>query len=502
MRENQFDLVIRHASIYDGSGAPSVQGDVAINGDKIAAVGAVEGTARAEVDASGKAVAPGFIDVHSHDDLAVFLAPAMDFKTMQGVTTDVVGNCGMGAAPFSTAAAMFRALHGRAEVPAWDDYPSYFDQIDRSPPSLNVAVLAGHGTLRLAAMGNARREPSASELEKMRAWLADAIDAGAVGLSTGLIYEPGRYAGTEEIIELAREIAKRGGGLYASHMRNEAAGLLDSVRETIRIGEEAGVPVQISHHKASGSENWGKVRESLKLIDDARRRGVDVTADQYPYTSGSTIFAAVVENGALDDRAAKRGGIGRVPAEKVLFASMPRHPEREGKTLRDFCDEWRLPDVAAAERVMEEEGPGVTVVVETMNEADVRTVLKHPTTMIGSDGIWAGTRPHPRLYGTFPRVLGRYSRDLKMLTLEEAVYRMTGMPASKFGLEKRGFIRPGYFADLVVFDSSAIIDAGTYQDPKRYPVGISDVFVNGTAVVSDGRHTGARPGRALRRRKT
>jgi N-acyl-D-amino-acid deacylase len=499
MSDQTFDLVIRNASIYDGSGAPPARGDVAISGDRIAAVGSVSGAARTEIDARGRAVAPGFIDVHSHDDFAVFLAPAMDFKTMQGVTTDVVGNCGIGAAPFSAAAPQFRAMHGGGDVPSWENYPGYLDQIDRNPPSLNVAVLAGHGTLRLAAMGNAKREPTAAELQKMRAWLAEAIDAGAVGLSTGLIYEPGRYAHTEEIIELAREMSKRG-GLYASHMRNEGAALLDSVRETIRIGEEAGVPVQISHHKAAGADNWGRVRESLKLIEEARARGADVTADQYPYTSGSTILAAVVQNGALDE-SGSGGGMARVPADKVLLASVPRHPEREGKTLQHFCDEWALPPRAAAERIIAEDGQGVFVVTEMMDEADVRTVMKHTTTMIGSDGIWAGARPHPRLYGTFPRVLGRYARDMKMLTLEQAVHRMTGMPAAKFRLEKRGFIRAGYFADLVIFDPSAIIDTGTYEDPKRYPAGIGDVFVNGTAIVRDGRHTGTRPGRALRRGK-
>ncbi len=500
MSDQPFDLVIRNASIYDGSGAALLRGDVAIRGDKIAAVGAASGAARAEIDAHGRAVAPGFIDVHSHDDFAVFLTPEMDFKTMQGVTTDVVGNCGMGAAPFAVASAMFRSMHGGgAAIPEWEGYSGYLQQVDRNPPSLNVAVLAGHGTLRLAAMGNVRREPTAAELQKMRAWLAEALDAGAVGLSTGLIYEPGRYARTEEIIELAHEMSKRG-GLYASHMRNEAGGLLASVRETIRIGEEAGVPVEISHHKASGAENWGKVRESLKVIDDARARGVDVTADQYPYTSGSTILAAVVQNGALDEDPGP-GGMGRVPADKVLLASVPRHREREGRTLRSFCNEWGLAERAAAERIIAEDGPGVFVVTEMMDETDVRTVMTHTTTMIGSDGIWAGTRPHPRLYGTFPRVLGRYARDLKMLTLEQAVHRMTGMPAAKFRLERRGLIRPGYFADLVVFDPSAIIDTATYEDPKRYPAGISDVLVNGAAVVRDGRHTGARPGRALRRGK-
>jgi N-acyl-D-amino-acid deacylase len=254
MAENKWDLVIRNASIYDGSGAPSREGDLAIKGDRIGGFGVVEGASSREIDARGHAVAPGFIDVHSHDDFAVFITPDMEFKTMQGVTTDVVGNCGLGASPYRTATSMFASMRNSGSVPAWEGYPGYLNTIDRNPPSLNVAVLVGHGSIRHGAMGNADREPTREEFAQMRQWLREALEAGAVGLSTGLIYEPGRYARTEEIIGLAREMAETG-GLYASHMRNEAGGLLDSIRETIRIGEEAGVPIQISHHKASGREN-------------------------------------------------------------------------------------------------------------------------------------------------------------------------------------------------------------------------------------------------------
>lgn len=495
MNESKWDVVIRNASIYDGSGSSPVAGDVAIKGDRIGAVGAISGAAAREIDAHGRAVAPGFIDVHSHDDFAIFLSPEMEFKTMQGVTTDVVGNCGLGASPYRVAKSMFASMRNSGPVPAWEGYPGYLDTIDRNPPSLNVAVLVGHGSIRYGAMPNAQREPDARELDEMRGWLRDGLEAGAVGLSTGLIYEPGRYARTEEIIALAREMA-RTGGLYASHMRNEAGGLLDSVRETIRIGEEAGVPIQISHHKASGSENWGKVRDSILLIEEARARGIDVTSDQYPYTSGSTILAAILQNGAFDEGT---GGVGRVAGDKVRFASMPRHPEREGMTLKQLCDQWGVSERAGAERIVAEEGGDAVVITETMDEADVRTVMAHPTTMIGSDGIAAGSRPHPRLYGTFPRVLGRYARDERLMSVAEAVHRMSGMPAEKFRLSERGFVRAGYFADLVIFDPASIIDTGTYENPRQYPNGLSHVFVNGIAIVEDGKHTGARPGRALRR---
>ncbi len=494
-----WDLVIRDATIYDGSGAAPFKGSLALVGDRIARVGDVSGEGVQEIDGRGYAVAPGFIDVHSHDDFAVFLTPEMDFKVMQGVTTDVVGNCGMGAAPFPIAVAMFSGLHGRSNVPNWNGYEGYLAEIDRNPASLNVAVLVGHGTLRYSVMGTARREPSARELDRMRAIVREGIDAGAVGMSTGLIYEPGRYAKTPELIELARQAAESG-ALYASHMRDEAAHLLDSVRETIRIGHEAGVPVQISHHKASGRENWGMVAGSLALIDEARAAGADVTADQYPYTSGSTVLQAVIQNGGLDDRPGA-GGVGIVAPEKLLFASTPKHPEWEGRTLKQFCDEWGLAPLAAGERIAAEEGPGAVVVMETMNENDVRAVMRHPSTMIGSDGLAMGSRPHPRLYGTFPRVLGRYARDAGLMSMEEAVHRMTGMAAAKFGLRDRGFIREGHFADLVLFDPVRLIDTATYEQPRRYPEGILHVFVNGCAVVRDGLHTGARPGRALRRNR-
>jgi N-acyl-D-amino-acid deacylase len=492
-----YDVVIRNASIVDGTASPSFERSVGIRGDRIATIGDIAERGAVDIDGRGLTVAPGFIDVHSHDDWAVMLTPEMDFKVMQGVTTDIVGNCGMGAAPNPGAAVIFGALHGpAAKVPEWTDYAGYFRALDQNPASINVAVLAGHGSLRLGAMGNAKREPTRDEMATMRRWLRDAIDAGAVGLSTGLVYEPGRYARTEEIIELASEM-RGSGALYASHMRNEASGLLDSVRETIRIGEEAGVAIQISHHKASGMENWGMVRESLKLIDEARAAEIDVSADQYPYTSGSTVLSAVLQNGALEESGA-RGGMGTVPPERILIASVPSRPEWEGRRLDAIAAEMDLGALEAARKIVGVE-PGTVVILESMDENDVRTVMMHRSTMIGSDGLAMGGKPHPRLYGTFPRVIGHYAREGGLMTLEEAIHRMTGMPAEKFLLRDRGVIRKGAFADLVIFDAKEILDTATYSDPRRYPTGISHVFVNGTAVVRDSAHIGARPGRALRR---
>ena len=500
MASAQVDVAIRGATVYDGTGGAPFVGDVALAGDRIVAVAPGGGPWHAgrEVDARGLALAPGFVDVHSHDDLAVLLYPEMRFKVMQGVTTDVVGNCGLGAAPAAPAARLFQAFHPGHRLGNWDGYSGYMDALEREPPSVNVAVLAGHGTLRLGAMERARGEPTAAEMARMLALLDEALDAGVVGFTTGLIYEPGCFARPEEIVALAR-VAAPAHALYATHMRNEAAGLLDSIRETLHVGEMSGIAVQVSHHKAAGRDNWGRVRDSLRLLEEARAAGLDASADQYPYTSASTVLVAIVQNGVLDERGSG-GGLGRVGPERVLLASTPRHPEHEGTTLADVARARGCSALAAAEWLLQEEGTAATAIIEAMDEADVRTVMAHPTTMIGSDGIPTldGT-PHPRLYGTFPRVLGQYARDAAVLSLAEAVHRMTGLPAAKFGLRDRGVVRAGAFADVVLFDPATVADTATYADPHRYPAGIPHVFVNGVQVVRDGAHTGARPGRVVRR---
>jgi N-acyl-D-amino-acid deacylase len=493
--------VIRNALVYDGTGAPPVGADLAVRGDRIAATGApgslAATAAEADVlDAAGLAVAPGFIDVHTHDDFAAVLHPDMHFKTLGGVTTCIVGNCGLGAAPWRAASALARAFHPRDPLPRWEGFGGYFARLEAQPPSVNVGALVGHGTLRLDAMGGAQRDPDAAEAGRMRVALREGIAAGCLGLSTGLVYDPGRFAGTDEIVELAREL-RGSGGLYATHLRDEGTGLLDAVREAIAIGERARVPVQISHHKAAGRAAWGLVRDSLRLIEAARARGVDVHADQYPYTAGSTVLSAVVQGRGLEPSGPS--GIGRLEAEAIVVAAADGHREWEGRSLADLMREFGLPAREAAERVLAA-SPGTTVVLHSMDEEDVRTVMRHETTMIGSDGIpTLEGRPHPRLYGSFARVLGRYARDLGLFPLEEAVHRMTGLSARKFGLVDRGVVRAGAFADLVLFDPARVADAGSYEDPHRPPHGIAHVFVNGTPVVRGGAHTGSRPGRVLRR---
>jgi N-acyl-D-amino-acid deacylase len=496
--DSEFDLVVRGATVFDGRGSPGVTADVAVRGERIVAVESVaQGRGTRDLDGRGLALAPGFIDVHSHDDFAVMLEPDMPFKVLQGVTTDIVGNCGSGVVPFEAGLRRFRRLHPDASPKPWAGFAEYMERVDEARPALNVAVLVGHGSLRGGAMGLDQRPPSEAELDRMRAWLREGMQAGAVGLSTGLVYEPGRYAATEEIVELARVVAPFG-GVYATHMRNEASQLLESVREAIQIGEQAGVGVEISHHKASGASNWGRTIDSLGLIDAARGRGLDVACDQYPYTAGSTSLFAIVQNGAFTSGSS--GGMGEIPPEGVLVASAPKHPEYEGRTVADLMETWGRTAEETASRLLEEEGEALFVVTFTMDEVDVRRVMAYPATMIGSDGVPAvGGKPHPRLWNCFARVLGHYVRDEHVLDLATAVHKMTGLPARKFDLKDRGEIRPGAIADMVVFDPASIVDVGTYADPCRPPTGITSVFVRGVEVAHEGVLTGARPGHVVRR---
>lgn len=493
------DLVIRGASIYDGSGTAPFVGDVAIDDERISRVaslaeGGVVERGGVEENAEGLSLAPGFIDAHSHDDFAALLVPELPFKLEQGVTTEVVGNCGMGAAPFEPARELLRAFHPGRTLAPWDGYRGFMDRLAAEPPSANLAVLCGHGTLRGEAMPPSARAADAGERLALRRLLHEALDAGVIGLSTGLIYEPGKHADRAELLELVRELAPAR-ALYTTHLRNEADELLEAMKEAIDVCESAGVGLQLSHHKAHGRNNWGRVRDSLALVDDARRRGLDVWIDQYPYTAGSTLLEAVLASGSLG----APGRLGRLRPEDVVIATVLGHPELDGKNLGELADTWRLGVQEAAARVLSLD-PGTWVIVHAMSEDDVRQVMRHEATMIGSDGIPSeGGRPHPRLYGTFPRVLGHYGRELGLLSMAEAVHKMTGLPARRFGLEGRGLVAPSAFADLVLFDAASILDAATFEEPRRAPLGVHSVWVNGRRVVRRGRHTGARPGRVLRR---
>ncbi len=495
---DKYDLILRGGTVYDGSGDDPFTADVGVTGDRITALGDLaEAAADNDIDVSGMAVSPGFIDVHSHDDFHVLSSPDVEHNTLQGITTVVVGNCGFGAAPYGTAAARMGALYELPpEVKPWDGYAGYLATVDQVRPSLNVAALVGHNTLRLDAMGdNQEVPPSIDQVTHMAGWIAEGMEAGAVGFSTGLIYEPGRYSTTDEIAAVAT-VAGGYGGVYTSHIRNEAGELLQAVEEALVVGEMSGCSVQISHHKVSGSDNWGAIERSIEMIEAARERGMDVTADQYPYTSGSTRLAAVLQNGALTDG---NGGLGRVQAEDVLVATCTERPEYEGRSLASFVDEWDLVAEDAAQRIVDEGGDHVYAVIFMMDEGDVRRVMAHPTTMIGTDGIPAGSKPHPRAWGTCPRILGRYVRHEGVISLPDAIHKMSGMPAHKFQLAGRGYVREGGFADLVVFDPDTVIDQATYEEPKTPPTGMPHVIVNGKIVVRDSFHTHAEAGRALRR---
>jgi N-acyl-D-amino-acid deacylase len=483
------DLVVRGGSIIDGTGAPPFRGDVGVVDDRIVAIGDLS-TAHAgvTVDAAGMVVAPGFIDVHAHEDVALLFDPTVFWKVRQGVTSLVVGNCGFGPAPHAHAIDEFAAWWPDVRsVAGWTDHHDYLRRVSNAGVSLNVAFLVGHGCVRSEAMGHVDRAPTDREMAAMRSRVEEGLAAGAVGMSTGLIYTPGRFADAAEIAVLARVVAASG-GVYTSHIRDEGDFLVESVAEAIAIGVDAQLPVQLSHHKAYGPKNWGKVTQSLALVEAARAAGHDVSVDVYPYAVSATMLSALLDNEMFDV----------VDGSAVRITSAPGFTHYEGRTIAELSGEWAVATVAAAERVVADLGLAAMVVVESMSEDDVTTVLRRPFTMIGSDGIMGPGTPHPRVFGTFPRVLGRYVRD-GSLTLADAVHRMTGLPADTFGLVDRGVVRTGAMADLVVFDADAIDDHSSYTDRTRTPTGIAAVIVNGRRVVVDGEHTGAGPGQVLRR---
>jgi N-acyl-D-amino-acid deacylase len=495
---NAYDVLIRGARVYDGEGAPPVSIDVAVSVDRIERMGSLDGcTAKLEIDASGLALSPGFIDVHTHDDFAALSHPDMGFKSRGGVTTCIVGNCGFGAAPFQQAVAMLGSLTPGPAIAPYEGHAGYAAAVQANTPGVNIGVLAGHGTIRKAVVGSEDRIPSDREMEAMKSYLREALDAGVVGMSSGLVYDPGRYAQTEELAELAG-VMRGTGALYATHMRDEGSGLLGSVAEAIEIGARAGVGVQISHHKASGRDSWGLVEASLQLIEAAQLRGEDVHADQYPYTAGSTSLQSTLENGAFANDG-RSGGHGELTPDDVVIASAPGHPEWEGRSIAELSTMLGMSPLEAA-RMVADQARGTTAILHLMTEEDVQRVLRHPSTMIGSDGIpTLEGRPHPRLYNSFARVLGHYSRDLGLFDLSTAIHRMCGFSARKFGLQDRGVIREGAYADLVLFDAKTVIDKGTFDNPNRYPAGIRWVFVNGGVAVRDDTVRAERHGRVLRR---
>lgn len=498
-----FDLLIRGGTVVDGTGAPRFRADVAITGDRIAQVAPTieAASARQVFDANGLIVAPGFIDHHAHIQTTIHQHPLAENFTRQGITT------------------ILASLHSGDQPWPLDKYMS---ELNVAP---NIGFFAGHSWARTKVIGLENRAPTAGELEQMKALVEESMKAGALGLSTGLIYVPANYAKTEEVIELAK-VAARHGGIYVSHMRDEAAGLLDSVAEVIRIAREARIPGQVQHHKAVGKPQWGWSVKSLAMIDAARKEGLDVTLDMYPYTASSTGSSVLFPQWSLAGgreafaRRAKdpatrakleadmkriftveRGG---ADLANIQFRTLPSDRRYDGRTLADLAKDRGLPDTIETGIQLAIElqlKGGFSAIYHSMDEQDVVRIMRHPLTMFDTDGDPVGYgvgHPHPRSYGTFPRVLGRYVREQKVLTLEEAIKRMTSMSADQIGQRERGRIAKGMYADLTVFDEGTIADRATYTEPHQYSVGIHHVIVNGVSIIRDGVLTGATPGRALK----
>lgn len=481
MADRTYQLVFTGGLIADGAGGPLRAGDVAVDGERIAAVGepgALDGRERIAID--GRVLAPGFIDSHTHDDRALLTSPDMAPKLSQGVTTVISGNCGISLAPLilpGEAVPPPLNLLGGAEQFVYPTMASYVAAVAKAGPSINVAALVGHSALRVSVMKEDLDRPArAAEIAAMRQLLAEALDAGAIGFSTGLYYPTNEGADIDEVVALASDVA-RAGGVYATHMRDEHDRVEDSLNETFTTAVRAQIPVIISHHKCAGPENWGRTTATLGLIDQAGKSH-EVGLDAYPYVAGSTILTARF----IDERI------------RIVVTWSTPHPEVAGRDLSDIAAQFGCTQLEAVERLQ----PGGACYF-MMQEEDVQRVLAHPGTMIGSDGLPHDAHPHPRLWGAFPRVLGHYARDLGLMSLELAVHKMTGLTAQRFRLADRGFVRPGCHADLVVFDPRTVRDRATFEQPTLPAAGIELVMVNGRISHRDGVSLGAGAGRFLPR---
>jgi N-acyl-D-amino-acid deacylase len=534
-----FNLIIKNGKIVSGAANPWFSADIGVNKGRISKIGTLKASdAEQVIDAEGLIVCPGFIDAHSHTDLVISFNPEVESTIRQGVTTLITGNCGFSLAPVAQATKSLLVKSVSPHIPkdvkleiSWNTFNEYMRYEEELGPAANIGHLVGHGTVRIAVLGFENRAPSVKELEKMKELVAEAMEAGALGLSSGLIYPPGIYAKKEELIELGKVVAMFG-GIYTSHIRGEGKTLMKSLKEAIEIGGKSGLPVEISHHKASGKPYWGKTSESLELIEDARSRGIDVTCDQYPYLAGMTSLATLLppwtHEGGLkkllerlespEDRRRIRKDMenGILGWENIIFTngwenirvSSVRTDENrslEGKNLAEITRIKSKPDeyTALFDLLLEEEGEA-TILLFSMNEDDIRRVMTHPSQMVGSDswsvaphGIMSGGKPHPRFYGTYPRILGKYVREEEVLTIEDAIRRMTSLPAQRFRLKDRGLIMEGMWADITIFDRERIIDRASYDDPHKYPEGIEYVLVNGQIVLERGKNTGVHAGKVL-----
>ncbi|HEX8059567.1 MAG TPA: D-aminoacylase [Cyclobacteriaceae bacterium] len=498
----QYDLIIRNGTIYDGSGGKPYKADVAIKDQKVVAIKSLpKATAKRVIDAKGLAVSPGFIDLHTHIE-AVHKTPDAESHVRQGITLALGGPDGGGPWPFG----------------------DYLVGLESKPLGLNVAFLTGHNTIRENIMKLDNRAPTAAELEQMKQQVAQAMREGAFGLSTGLKYLPGAFSKVDEVIAVSK-VASSMGGFYTSHLREEGLGLIDAVQEAIVIGRDAKIPIVLTHHKVIGKPSWGQSVKTLAMVDSANRAGLDIQIDQYPYTAsytsisvlipgwsragGKDDFQARIDNPVLRDSIKKEivynimtdRGAGDI--SRIQFSMVPWNRELEGKTLADWCVMKKIATTPenGADLVIEAElNGGSGMIFHAMDDKDVERIMKHPRTMIASDGRLSqpgNGQPHPRAYGTFPRVLGVYVREKKILTLEEAVRKMTELPAQRMGLKDRGSLKTNYFADIVIFDPATVKDKSTFENPHQYPDGIPYVIVNGVVTVDEGVFTANRNGKVL-----
>jgi N-acyl-D-amino-acid deacylase len=528
---SEFDLVLRGGSILDGTGGPVWKGDIGIKGDVIAALGEISPSyGKNSIDISGWYISPGFVDIHSHSDGSILGYPEADSRVRQGITTEITGNCGSSAAPIEGQSVEDTRKAYMDEFGfdvSWTDVASYFSALEKSKMALNQALLLGQGTLRTNVSGEADRELTPDELKKVLRMVEEGMDAGAVGLSTGLEYVPGTFTPTEEIIAMNR-IVSRYNGFYASHIRNEVTYVLEAVDEAINIGRQTGSRAQISHLKVCGRSNWHKQAATLDLIESARKEGVEVLADCYPYTAYSTGLSLVLhswvrEGGSdalvkrlqdpelrkkirsecLEYVAEEPGGF-----DLIVISSVSSDKNRNviGKNIVQIAEMWKMEPVDACLRLLEEEKASVSYIGHAMSPENVELVLSHPLVMVSSDGYSIAAKgnalkekPHPRSYGTYPRFLAHYIRERKIVDLPAGIRKMCSMPAEQAGLTDRGRIAKGKKADLVVFNPTKVQDTATFDSPHQYPTGIAHVFVNGVQVVKDGNHTGALPGKVLRK---
>jgi N-acyl-D-amino-acid deacylase len=530
------DLLLFGGSLIDGTGAPARREDVGVTHERVVALGDLgRHEARRRVDVSGLFVAPGFIDIHAHSEVSLLVDPRAASKVRQGITSDISGQCGLSASPLlGQARDEFSYWAARWGVePGWDSLVDYFGIIESQGIALNFGTLTGHGNLRNAAMGGAARPPTPAELDAMAKLLDQSMEQGALGLSSGLFYTPGSYAGPEELAALGEVVATHG-GLYATHIRNEGRLLESSVQEALGVARACGVPVEIAHLKLASRDHWGRAEDVLTELDSVRVEGVDLGWDQYPYAAASTVLSAAVppqfHAGGTDillrrlqdpqERAQIAHAI-RTDVEgdwenltvesgwdRILLSSHPTRPDLEGRTIADIAAAGGADPLETAFDLILETEAMAMIVDFCMDEDDVATILQHPSTAVvtdaealAADGPLSEGTPHPRAYGTYPRVLSQYVRERGLLTWEEAIRKMTRLPAERVGLRDRGVVREGAFADLVVFDPDTIADTATYAQPHQYPEGIHHVLVNGRFVVQDGDQTAERPGAVLRRRR-